>query len=320
MRSQGHRSSLALSRSIPCLVQNKAATNGAEGLWRRGQVRRNSNQNDSFDCTLNISATCQTSMLHLTSKSAPAPSALVKLGVPVAFTDFTGWEPCTGRPIWNMERFSLKESLLCGCFSCFHFKQQQTCSPTDMATRCLGQRANHSDEHRHSKYGWRSSPRVLWPRRDLGNTAQLETGKIWDSNQSEAASLPLICSFVAGIILAPKKWQHMTTYDNMLEPPSDSSYSCSHYSYHQLPQQHSTTVSTQISSVRSASRHIFWSCFDTSVCRNSFPTSLPKQLQFVAIDINCYSIIIQIMTFCNRPLDSLDQSGSYVSSEILMWF
>ena len=31
MRSQGHRSSLALSRSIPCLVQNKAATNGAEG-------------------------------------------------------------------------------------------------------------------------------------------------------------------------------------------------------------------------------------------------------------------------------------------------
>lgn len=150
-------------------------------------------------------------MLHLTSKSAPAPSALVKLGVPVAFTDFTGWEPCTGRPIWNMERFSLKESLLCGCFSCFHFKQQQTCSPTDMATRCLGQRANHSDEHRHSKYGWRSSPRVLWPRRDLGNTAQLETGKIWDSNQSEAAGLPLICSFVAGIILASKKWQHMTT-------------------------------------------------------------------------------------------------------------
>ena len=31
----------------------------------RGQVPRNSNQNDSFDCTLNISATCQTSMLNL---------------------------------------------------------------------------------------------------------------------------------------------------------------------------------------------------------------------------------------------------------------
>ena len=213
MRSQGHRSSLALSRSIPCLVQNKAATNGAEGLrlWTRSSP---SKLESEWFFRLHSEYLSNMSDFHAQSNrsnSAPAPSALVKLGVPVAFTDFTGWEPCTGRPIWNMERFSpLKESLLCGCFSCFHFKQQQTCSPTDMATRCLGQRANHSDEHRHSKYGWRSSPRVLWPRRDLGNTAQLETGKIWDSNQSEAAGLPLICSFVAGIIL-PKKWQHMTT-------------------------------------------------------------------------------------------------------------
>ena len=90
--------------SVPPEQSSNKWGRGAEGLWRRGQVRRNSNrsnQNDSFDCTLDISATCQTSMLHHApsnrSKSAPAPSALVKLGVPVAFTDFTGWEPCTGR-------------------------------------------------------------------------------------------------------------------------------------------------------------------------------------------------------------------------------
>ena len=208
-----------------------------------------------------------------------------------------------------MERFSLKESLLCGCFSCFHFKQQQTCSPTDMATRCLGQRANHSDEHRHSKYGWRSSPRVLWPRRDLGNTAQLETGKIWDSNQSEAAGLPLICSFVAGIILAPKKWHVGTTVRLKLQLQPL-----------QLPSA-TSTPGVNANLLRPI-------CFAAHLLELLRHVGMPKQLSHlfakaVAICCNWHQLLfnyIQIMTFCNRPLDSLDQSGSYVSSEILMWF
>lgn len=83
---------------------------------------------------------------------------------------------------------------------------------------------------------------------------------------------PLFCSFVTQFILATMRGVRGSDWQN-------ATYSA---------------VWHRMSSLLSASRHIFWSCFATSVCRNNFPTlQLSKQLTRQMAYTDAYTLPLQ---------------------------